>query len=354
MKNPFSYIYTLVANRLHMPLKPSMLTYIVTFKCNARCIMCDSWKKKHEQELDYPQIDQMLSRLPRMDMVRLSGGEPFVRSDIADIVKSVGTHLRPSLLHITTNGLLTDRIVNLVENRNRRIPLFLLVSIDGMKEKHNSVRGLKDAWERVNNTIRTLAPLRKKLNFHISVNQTVVDREGIDQYIQLHDYLCPFDINNNLVVAYDESATYAVSPKGTVVMSKDAEFKPYGEFSKEDINELISQAQRRLHKYSFAERVAKRYYLQGIKNRLVHGIASPSSACVALSSHMRLYPDGSVPVCQFNSNIVGNLHEQSFDEVWYGENAEKYRQWVRRCPGCWAECEILPNAFYTGDIVRAL
>ena len=214
MHNPFSYVYKLVANNLGLPLKPSMLTYIVTFKCNARCLMCDSWKKTHEGELDAGQIDAMLAKLPRMDMVRLSGGEPFVRGDIGEIVASVGTRLRPSLIHITTNGLLGDRIVSLVENRDRRIPLFLLVSIDGMKDKHNSVRGLRDAWEKVNETLRRLAPLRKKFNFHISVNQTVVDADGLEQYLRLNDHLCPYDINNNLVIAYDESATYSASSGG--------------------------------------------------------------------------------------------------------------------------------------------
>jgi MoaA/NifB/PqqE/SkfB family radical SAM enzyme len=73
---------------------------------------------------------------------------------------------------------------------------------------------------------------------------------------------------------------------------------------------------------------------------------------VALRSHLRLLPDGSVPVCQFNTERVGNLLEQPFDEVWQGLPARAQRTWVGGCSGCWAECEVVPNALYSGDLIK--
>jgi MoaA/NifB/PqqE/SkfB family radical SAM enzyme len=72
---------------------------------------------------------------------------------------------------------------------------------------------------------------------------------------------------------------------------------------------------------------------------------------VALRSHLRLLPDGRVPVCQFNTETVGNVLHQSFEEVWHGMNARSSRQWVDACPGCWAECEVLPSALFSGDLL---
>ena len=80
---------------------------------------------------------------------------------------------------------------------------------------------------------------------------------------------------------------------------------------------------------------------------------SPHPHCVALRSHLRLLPDGRVPVCQFNTETVGNLHASAFEDVWRSPSAESARGWVDACPGCWAECEVIPSAIYTGDIVRA-
>jgi hypothetical protein len=75
---------------------------------------------------------------------------------------------------------------------------------------------------------------------------------------------------------------------------------------------------------------------------------------VALRSHLRLLPDGGVPVCQFNTERIGNLLHQSWEEVWHRAPAQSSRQWVDDCPGCWAECEVIPSALYSGDLFAHL
>ncbi|MGE3775997.1 MAG: SPASM domain-containing protein, partial [Pirellulaceae bacterium] len=96
------------------------------------------------------------------------------------------------------------------------------------------------------------------------------------------------------------------------------------------------------------------YHLRGIRNRLLYKSAVPNPPCVALNSHLRIFPNGDVPTCQFNTERIGNLRRQSFQEIWHGSKSENQRQWVRECPGCWAECEVVPNAIYTLDLTRAL
>ncbi len=99
-------------------------------------------------------------------------------------------------------------------------------------------------------------------------------------------------------------------------------------------------------------RLAKRYYLHGLLARLRGDASPPRPPCVALRSHVRLLPDGRVPVCQFNTQTVGNLSMDSFGSVWLSREAIDARAWVDACPGCWAECEVMPSALYTGDLVR--
>ena len=91
---------------------PRMLTYTVTFTCNARCMMCDSWRKDSAGDLGLEEIERIFDQLPQMDIVRLTGGEPFVRRDLTEIAAAVTEKLTPALLHVTTNGFLTDRIVD--------------------------------------------------------------------------------------------------------------------------------------------------------------------------------------------------------------------------------------------------
>ena len=330
---------------------PRFLTYIVTFTCNARCIMCDSWKKPSPNDLSLDEIEGIFEQLPRMDAVRLSGGEPFVRRDLLEIAHRVQRRLRPAFLHVTSNGFLTDRIVRFCEERDKSIPLELLISVDGVEDKHNQVRGHDKAWDYVIRTLEALAPRRKELRMEMAVNQTIVDAEGVEHYKKLRDRLAPLGVRNNFVMAYDASATYHLESEMEVAPDEVGEFTTFGEFGEEQLRDLFDSVEEDLGNYPLAERVAKRYYLRGIRNRLLGDVGDPNPKCVALSSHMRLLPDGRVPVCQFNTRSVGSLRDQSFDELWFGDEIREQRDWVRRCAGCWAECEVLPNALYSGDLL---
>ena len=328
------------------------MTYIVTFSCNARCIMCDSWRKPSPDDLTLEEIDRIFSQLPRMDAVRLSGGEPFVRKDLLDIAHRVQDKLKPLFLHITTNGFLTKRIVEFCEERRTDVPLQLLISMDGLEEKHNTVRGHKQAFNYVVKTLEALVPRRKELRLEIAVNQTIVDAEGAEHYVKLREFLKPYGVRNQCVMAYDASATYSLETETDVAPTQIGEFFTYGEFSQEQLANLFDEVEKDLAHYPMHERLAKRYYLDGIRSRLLDGgDGQPNPPCVALNSHLRIMPNGDVPTCQFNSKTAGNLRQTSFEELWFGEAAGKQRDWVRKCPGCWAECEVLPNAIYTGDIV---
>lgn len=352
LKNALSLGHHIVSNRLGKRVKPRFLTYLVTFGCNARCMMCDSWKKETADDLSLEEINQALSQLPTMDAVRLSGGEPFVRQDFPEIVESVQRYLKPKGLHITTNGFLTKRIMSFLEYRDKKLPLQLMISVDGFGEKHNEVRGHHLAWQRTSELIEWLAPRRKELNVDLSVNQTIVDNEGLDHYRQLRDFLKPFDVFNQVVIAYDESATYNLE-QGVNIAKKHASTYPlFPGLSRTVVLQLLHEIEQDLSNFPRINRWFKRYYLAGIYNRLDKTDATPNPPCVALNSHMRLYPNGDVPTCQFNSQTVGNLREQSFEELWFGKKAVAKREWVKNCEGCWAECEVVPSAIYTADILQ--
>ena len=357
MRRPLTYLRAVWRNRRRSTDLPRFLTYIVTFTCNARCVMCDSWRKPSPDDLTLGEIEGIFDQLPTLDGVRLSGGEPFVRRDLLEIAHLAQEKLRPLFLHVTTNGFLTDRIVRFCEERRRDVPLQLLISVDGLADKHNRVRGHDKAWDYATRTLEALAPRRKELRLQLAVNQTIVDAEGAEHYRKLRDYLRPLGVRNNFVMAYDASATYHLEAETEVAPTEIGQFATFGEFSNEQLADLFDEVERDLAHYPFHERLAKRYYLRGIRSRLLHGEnghAQPNPMCVTLSSHLRLLPDGRVPTCQFNTRPAGDLRRQSFEELWRSETIERQRSWVRACPGCWAECEVLPNAVYTGDLAREL
>ena len=347
-----SYLQDVVRNHRRDITRPRFLTYIVTWTCNARCIMCDCWKKPSPGDLELPEIENVFNQLGELDAVRLTGGEPFVRRDFPEIAELVRTRLQPMFLHITTNGFLTKRIVEFCESRNRDLPLKLLISLDGVEEKHNYVRGRDTAWDTAFATLSELAPRQKELNLTLSVNQTIVDADGVEHYKLLRDRLKPLGVNVHIVMAYDVSATYSLNDSVEVAPDEIGSFSTFGDFTDDHVEDLTREFEKDLAEFPMAERLAKQYYLRGIRNRLLGRGGTPNPKCVALNSHLRIFPNGDVPTCQFNTKKVGNLRRQSLDEIWYGPEIATQRNWVRNCSGCWAECEVLPNAIYTGDLVK--
>jgi MoaA/NifB/PqqE/SkfB family radical SAM enzyme len=150
------------------------------------------------------------------------------------------------------------------------------------------------------------------------------------------------------------SATYSTQTEVDAAPKAAGQFATFGSFHRRDLLRLLDAVEADLGELPFADREAKRYYFRGIRNRLLHDEPSPNPRCVALNTHLRLYPNGDVPTCQFNSRRVGNLRNQTFAEVWSSVTAAQQRDWVSQCPGCWAECEVLPNALYTGDLLASL
>lgn len=345
---------TILRRRFGGAGRPRFLTHVVTFACNARCVMCDSWRKDTRGELDAGEIEVIYRQLPPMDMVRLTGGEPFVRPDLPDIARLALRWLRPLCLHLTTNGFLTDRIVRFCETRERSTPLRLLVSIDGPAEHHDRIRGHAGAFDAAMATLDALAPRRRELNLVLGVNQTIVDSAGIEAHRRLEALLRPRGIPLNAVLAYRQSALYDRRPSVNHAPAHPGEYRPHGDFSPEDLAELFAAVEAGIRRLPWADRIAKRYYWRGLRARLLRDTPFTQPPCVALHAHLRLLPDGRVPVCQFNTGTVGSLKESAFADVWTSPAAERQRRWVRACPGCWAECEVLPSALYTGAILRTV
>ncbi len=84
-------------------------TVIVTYRCNARCSMCNRYKapSKPEEEISI----ETIKKLPKMYFTNITGGEPFIRTDLKDIVREL--YKKSDRIVISTNGFFTERIVDL-------------------------------------------------------------------------------------------------------------------------------------------------------------------------------------------------------------------------------------------------
>jgi MoaA/NifB/PqqE/SkfB family radical SAM enzyme len=116
-------------------------TVIVTYRCNARCSMCNRYKapSKPEEEISI----ETIRKLPKMYFTNITGGEPFIRTDLPDIVREL--YKKSDRIVISTNGFFTDRIVALAKEFPQ---IGIRISIEGLEKTNNEIRGLENGYQR--------------------------------------------------------------------------------------------------------------------------------------------------------------------------------------------------------------
>lgn len=142
----------------------------VTYRCNSRCIMCNIWQKN--DFADFPAEDLLLLP-PSLKDINITGGEPFLRSDLVDLIINIRKACPKSKIIISSNGFATEQIVAQVKKILPLMPeLGIAFSIDGLAEKHDRIRGVPGGFSRVMETIRQLQLLGMK---NIKISYTMGD-----------------------------------------------------------------------------------------------------------------------------------------------------------------------------------
>lgn len=139
---------------------PMTLTYSVTAACQSRCKTCQIGEMfcqdptRPEKDLKLDEVEKIFSSMHPVYFFNMSGGEPFMRKDLPEIVELACKYLKPKVVHTPTNAILTDRIVEnteriiqIVRNYNSSVPVTVKPSIDGVGELHDEIRGVKGNFD---------------------------------------------------------------------------------------------------------------------------------------------------------------------------------------------------------------
>ena len=166
------------------PIKDLVLA--ITYSCNSRCQFCDIWKKKKA----YTTKPQDYLKLPRnIQNVNISGGEPFMREDLAEIVRTIVGRCPQADIVISTNGLFPEAVL-------KQMPAIIkikgdvgvAVSIDGLKKTHERIRGVRNGFDKAFETLQILRNLRVK-NLKIAFTLSSNNWQDLPKVYQLAKYL---------------------------------------------------------------------------------------------------------------------------------------------------------------------
>ncbi|MBT4482100.1 MAG: radical SAM protein [Candidatus Latescibacteria bacterium] len=332
-----------LARKLGFEQGPYLVTFIPTLRCNARCRACDIWKMGHDgDEMTLSEIRAVFDQMSDLRVVKITGGEPFLRKDLSDIIDYL-LNERGLMVQITTNGLLTDRILDTV-GRTANPRLHLNVSLDGVGEFVNTMRGIPDYFDTVLGTLKKLVEIRKEKKFFLAVNQTMFFGDKT-QWPTLKPVLkkigitnIHYGIENNL---FDSEASETDKKNYWRTISRDDFLK---------LREVVE----RYHLTSFIRDIAYKYYFKGLENRVLNKLEKPKFKCTALNTYFRLFPNGDVLTCSVIAKPVTNVRNEDFNAVWKSPEMERARKTVSNCEGCWFGCEAIPNATVNLDILEAI
>jgi len=315
---------------------PPFLILFINSICNLTCEHCFYWRNLNQRDdLKVEEIFALARDLGRIENLNLSGGEPFLRAEFAEICRFFIQNNGVEQIYVPTNGYFTERTINALKSifEEESLKLFVCeLSIDGMPEYHDRFRGNSKSFAKLLETYEALAEMQvtePRLRIH---SISTVTSENLDEIKKLTTYLyerCPAMDHHNLALIRGERKNQSL------VIPDLAAY------------EQLYQYARRL----WAPREEKRYgslvepMLQWAKVKTAQQQTQVIPCRAGIMSGV-VYANGDVSFCEMHPPL-GNLRQKSFRELWHSPQAEGLRHSVH-AKECWCTNEVFlwPSIVY--------
>ncbi|HEY5004256.1 MAG TPA: radical SAM protein [Ktedonobacteraceae bacterium] len=318
---------------------PLNLTISVSYRCNSRCKTCNVWQRPNDDFTieEYEKTFESIGRTPYW--FTFSGGEPTLRKDLPAMVGAAYRHCRPGIINIPTNGIQDKIIPGRVEQVLQAAPgsdVIINLSLDGVGEKHDQVRGVKGNFERAMRTYAGLKALKERYkNFTLGVH-TVISNFNIDEFDNIHKFVRE-DLKPDQFISEIAEERVELDTVGMGITPPYEKYKPVIERLQEDIRSEHAQGVARITQ-AFRDR-----YYDTVKRTLVE--KRQIIPCMAGIASAQIAPNGDVWTCCIRAESVGNLREHNYDftAAWTTAKANEMRRSIKA-----GECYCpLANASYT-------
>lgn len=334
---------SLVAYRMnrwfgYKKFNPITLTYSVTAACQSRCKTCQIGQMYHndptrpEKDLKLKEIERIFRTMKPVYFFNLSGGEPFMRQDLPEIVELACKYLKPRVVHTPTNAIMSDKIIEntekiikIVRAYDPTVPFTVKPSIDGVGELHDEIRGVKGNFEKLIKTIEGLKKLEDKYdNFHLELG-TVISNFNIDRLDEIEDFVHSLGV---------ESYRNEVAECRTEFFNLDDPITPPAEVYQKLIKDFARKVEENIGKKKNLAKMteALRVVYYDIAGKILE-TKTQVIPCYAGVSNVHINYDGGVwPCCVLGyDKEMGNLRDYNynFQKLWHSPRANKVRKYIK-------------------------
>jgi len=337
--------YRLARRKIISPGLPLNLTFSITNVCQSRCRTCKIWDlyardpQKRREELTLEEIEKIFRSMGHIYIFNISGGEPFLRQDLTDIIKLACRYLSPGIIHIPTNAiaktLIEERvreILKLISADYPQVQLTVKPSLDHVGDKHDEIRGVKGNFKKVMALFEQLKTLQPEYpNFHVELG-TVISTWNVNDIEEIAAFVTGLGLDSYRNEIAEQRAEM-FNRENVITPAPEA----YEQAAQKFTHHIRTQMKRRLffHRITSAFRLA--YYTLAVKILKENRQVIP---CYAGISNAHLSPYGDVWACCTlgYDQPMGNLreHDYNFRAVWNGSQADTVRAGIHRgdcaCP----------------------
>ncbi len=352
MYSPFRHIRDIVWKG-----RPIHLTFFVTRRCNSRCPFCfylqsDDARVGSSPELTLEEIGKVSSSLGTLLWLAFSGGEIFLRDDLAEIAGTFYRNNRPAIMLFPTNGLLPELICERIGIIARSCPnsiIALKLSLDGVGGAHDALRKTPGSFDRTMQTYQAVSCLVEQYpNFELGVN-TVFCSENQDSMDGIIDF----------VRGLPSIRTHTIS----LVRGNLAD-KRYAGVDDAKYHDAVRRLEKNLkegkspvYRFGGGRLKAAQDILQ---RRLIHHTMlarTRSIPCYAGRLNLVLSESGEVFPCEMLAESFGNVRENGYDMMQACRSAAAQRVNASiRNNGCFCthECYFMTNILFNPRLYPAL
>jgi MoaA/NifB/PqqE/SkfB family radical SAM enzyme len=313
------------------PLPAREWMFPVTYRCNARCVMCNIWQQENVGELSNAEWRHVLDDplFATVESVALTGGEPTLRADLPQLAELL-TQKLPALrrMTLTTNALSVERVARHCAQLTdlcaaRGVRFFVGVSLDGVGTTHDEMRGIPGAFERVSQALHELERLRPR-GLRMGINCTLTGR-NLHDAPRLQRWCAERGLPVNWIIASFAESYYA--------NTESAAELGFGTAQREELAAFLQQlaAQKSLGN------PAACFYADAA--RMLSQGAARRTPCVFQKDGFILDARGNLQYCMY-SRVLGNVREQSARSIYFAPENLAHRQEViaRECRHCTITC----------------
>jgi MoaA/NifB/PqqE/SkfB family radical SAM enzyme len=283
------------------------LFFYVTNKCNARCLMCFNWKdlNKNVEDLSLDEIDKFSKNIGPLGSLVLGGGEPFLREDLFEICQIFIKNNGVKKIAIPTNCLSVEKIIE-SSNKILELPVYfkMILSLDGLEETHDRIRGVKGTFKKVLETYEKLNP-----KIQVSIN-TTISSENENDISDVIDF-----VDNNLKRIRFHTfemirGHYNESRIRPPVMNEQL-------LEKISKSKTLSRDECQKAMYTYYMKLAMRILKE--KRQVI--------PCRAAFSTPVIDATGNVYHCEILPSI-GNIKDNNFKDIWHSRLAKEQKEYI--------------------------